>query len=333
VRALFGAGRTTPGSVVGAVLSVAMLLLALAIVHPLTIASLLGQIRPEYAVVALLLNVPVTVVRALRADVAVRHFGCAVPFRRMLAVQLVGQTYSALSPAATGDLVRAYLWKRDQDLPYAQGVAVVSFERVYSLGLMALVAALLVLLPRHGAWAWGLVGLGLSAGTFLPLLAARVPGAVRQSILGRLEGRPLGSRLLRGAGELQALTSDPLLLAKVSALTLTIFALSGLQVLALLVSLGVRVPITQAVAAYTISQVAGIVSVLPFGLGPADIVVAGVLAGYGVTLATSASLAILLRAASTLPTAAAALPAYLLLQRGREVPLRLLGRAAARIES
>jgi len=110
---------------------------------------------------------------------------------------------------------------------------------------------------------------------------------------------------------LRNLLRSPVLLAQTSAITLVIFVVSAFQLLLLLDSLGDTIRITQAVAVYATSQVGGILSTLPFGLGASDAILVTVLAGYGVSVADSATAAVLTRAVSTLPLALAGLIAYM----------------------
>ena len=72
----------------------------------------------------------------------------------MAPIQLVGQTSSTITPAASGDYVRAYLWRSSNSVPVRVGAAVVTFERLYSLFLMVAVSVLLILFPRHGVIGW-----------------------------------------------------------------------------------------------------------------------------------------------------------------------------------
>jgi uncharacterized protein (TIRG00374 family) len=115
---------------------------------------------------------------------------------------------------------------------------------------------------------------------------------------------------------LRRLLRAPVLLSETAAITLVVFVLSGLQLLLLLNGLGDSIRITQAVAVFATSQVAGILSTLPFGIGAADAILVTVLAGYGVSVGDSATAAVLLRAVSTVPQALAGLVAYLKLDRG-----------------
>lgn len=269
--------------------------------------------------VALALNVPVIWLRALRAQVIVRHLGHRVPMRSMAPIQLVGQTSSTITPAASGDYVRAYLWRSSNGVPVRVGAAVVTFERLYSLFLMVAVSVLLILFPRHGVVGWILVAIGLGIATFAPLLFELMPTTLEQWVLAKLgRGRFMG-RFKEGAAvmvdQFRNLMKSPLLLAWTSALTLINFIAMGAQLWLVMLSLAHLVPITQAVAANSTSQVAGIISTLPFGIGSQDAILVTVFAGYGVTVSLAASAAVLLRGTTTIPLALAGLAAYLMVDK------------------
>lgn len=309
-----GAYARLAGVLIGLLILASLIVLS----HPRQVQSLLARVGPAEVAAAFLLNAPVVLLRAWRAAAVLRQLGHRVPVGRMLAVQLIGQTSSSLTPAASGDFARAYFWKRDDAVPLRVGAATVAFERVYSFLLMLAVAVLLVFLPRHGLWGWAAAAICLFVVACVPLGAPRTSARLEQSVLVGLAGLPLvgglGGRLLAAVDLLRDASRSPGLLARTSALTLAIFAVSGLQIWVLLVGLGHRVPITQAVAVYAVSQVGGTVSMVPFGLGPADVLVVSAFAGYGVDLSTAASLALLLRAVTTLPLALATVPAYLLME-------------------
>src|SRR4029077_1762619 len=158
----------------------AMLGLALAVVviwisHPDRIWSSLEQVDPMPLLLALLLNVPIVALRAYRAQLIIGQLNFRVPMRAMLPIQLVGQTSSSLTPAASGDYVRAYLWRQSNQVPLRVGAAVVTFERPFSLFLLVAVSVLLIVLPRHGVIGWIGVGPGLVLATFAPLLFEMLP--------------------------------------------------------------------------------------------------------------------------------------------------------------
>ncbi|HUZ87414.1 MAG TPA: lysylphosphatidylglycerol synthase transmembrane domain-containing protein [Candidatus Baltobacterales bacterium] len=305
------------GRVAAAAIGVALTVVVIALSHPASIWASLQHVNPLTVIAALLLNLPVVALRALRADVVIAHLGYRIPLASQLRTQLIGTTTSSITPAASGDYIRAYIWRRDHGAPLRVGAAVVTFERLYSLGLMLAVAVLLITLPRHGVIGWFGVAIGLGAATIAPVVFEQIPPGLERWVLAKVTRGPL-SRFSEGALEVvdnfRRLLRSPVLLAQASGLTLVVFVLSGVQLWLLLAGLDHRVPMTQAVAAYTASQAVGILSTLPFGIGTTDAVVVGVLAGYGVNLALAATVALLLRAVATIPQALAGMIAYVTLE-------------------
>ena len=303
-----------------AVIGIAIGAVVIWVSHPASIWESLQEVQAWPLIAALLLNVPIVLLRALRAQVVLRFLGYKVSLMSNVPIQLIGQTSSTITPAASGDYVRAYLWRRGQEVPLRGGAAVVTFERLYSLFLLVAVAVLLITLPRHGFIGWVMVALALAAATLAPVLVElATPPALERKLLGRVTGGRLLSRFEGGAFDMvdnfRQLLRSPLLLTETSAITMAVFILSGLQLAVLLMGLGDSIRITQAVAVFATSQVAGILSTLPFGIGAADAIMVTVLAGYGVSVGDSATAAVLLRAVSTLPQALAGLVAYMRLNR------------------
>lgn len=299
-------------------------MVVIAVSHPDRIWASLQNVDPIPLLLALLLNIPIVWLRAYRAQFILDHLDHHVSMRSMLPIQLVGQTSSSLTPAASGDFVRAYLWRQSNRVPLRAGAAVVTFERVYSLFLLAAVSVLLILLPRHGVIGWAAVLVGLVVATFSPLLLEMLPSKFERWVMARaVRGRLLG-RFAEGAQvmmeQFRALMKAPALLAWTSAVTIVIFIAGGVQIWLVLDSLGHLVPMTQAVAASTTSQVAGIISTLPFGIGSQDAILVAVFAGYGVTVSLAAGLAVLLRAVSTLPQGLAGIAGYLLVEKPEARP-------------
>ena len=306
--------------VVAAAIGIAIGAAVIWVSHPASIWKSLQEVQAWPVILALLLNVPIVLLRALRAQVVLRFLGYRVSLMSNVPVQLIGQTSSTITPAASGDYVRAYLWRRGSEVPLRAGAAVVTFERLYSLFLLVVVAVLLITLPRHGFIGWVAVALALAAATVAPVVVElATPPALERRLVGRVTGGRLLGRFEGGAFDMvdnfRRLLRSPVLLTETSAITMAVFVLSGLQLVLLLAGLGDSIRITQAVAVYATSQVAGILSTLPFGIGAADAIMVTVLAGYGVSVGVSATAAVLLRAVSTLPQALAGLVAYMRLNR------------------
>jgi len=311
--------RARKGQALAILLGTVMVGVVVYLSHPADILPTLQRLGLGTVVEVLVLNLPVLGLRCWRADLVLRRLGRRVPTHRMVAVQLVGQTASALTPAASGDFVRAWLWRRDDEVPLSVGAATVVFERIFSFGLLAAVAVLLISFPRFGLPGWALVATGLTAATLAPYLFSHASSRSDRWLEKFISRLPWfggsSTRVLRALGELRAILASPSLLLMAGAATIAIYALSGLQLWILADVLGHHSAITQMVATYAISQVGGIVSTLPFGLGSADVVAVGAMARYGVDVSIAAVVVVLSRVLATLPMAIASIPAYLLLGR------------------
>lgn len=290
-------------------------------------------------VVALALNVPIAGLRALRAGALLRHLGAGVGAGLLFSSQLVGQTLSWITPGAGGDLWRAVMWERREGVSLARGVVTVAAERVLSLALIGGVGLLLaapVLASGAAAGALGLLGCGVAASPWL--VAALSRGWCPRRLVERLLALPPLRRraaVLRASGaDLRSLLGSRRVGALVVATTLGVIALSGVQVVLVVRSLGGSVSLAGGAAASCLSQAAGSLSALPFGIGATDLSLIAVLARLGSGGAIAAGAAVLLRATVTLPLTAAA--AVLLGVRREAAPLggsrRVAGAATGEAE-
>lgn len=257
------------------------------------------------------LNLPVIFLRSRRARLLLQRLGATVSFWRVTTAQLIGLTLSGITPAAGGDLVRAYLWNRQDRVPLRTGALVVIAERVGSLAVMALVG-LSALAVEMGGWRLRLLALAAWVCLVLPWACARA-GLVA-SALSQFARLPLVRRkavtVERSGDDVTLLAQDVALQARFGVLSVLVFLLSGAQVALLAMSLGAAVPLVAAVAAYCLSQAGGSLSNLPFGLGAADALLILLLVQGGAAPEAAAAVAVLLRLTTTLPTALAAAGAW-----------------------
>jgi uncharacterized protein (TIRG00374 family) len=258
------------------------------------------------------LNVPVTLVRAVRTRLILDRLGHRVGWGSLVRAQLAGQTLSNLTPAASGDLVRAWLWRRDDEVPATKGVAVVVYERILSLTLLIAVGGAFYAQDIGGPFVVAGICVGALAVIAVPFALTRVAPA-RQACrtlltqVSRLPGLSTRTRpLQRMGGDVGVLAADGGLLITFSVTTVVVFVLSGLQIWLLATGLGGSVDVAGAVGIYGLSQAGGSLSAVPFGLGPADAVVVGLLLRSGTSFGIGTTVALLLRGTVTLPIALAA---------------------------
>lgn len=285
-------------------------------VNPAQVVSKAGHVSWRLVGVAIALNLVTTLLRARRSQILLKRLGQHVPFVRMNWVDLAGQTLSWLTPAASGDLSRPYLWRNRDHVPVSAGVATVMYERlvtIVQLGIVGGVLAAAIYLPALETAGLALAGLVLLASPWWASVITRhffttgiPPG--RHGLVGGV---------LRSLVQLEELGLAPRLGAVFAFYSLVVFAVSGFQVLLLVWGLGAGVTLGVAIAAYCISQVIGSVSTLPFGIGAADVTTAALLVAGGLTKVDAVAVTVLVRVAMTLPLGIAGAVGIMLLGRPR----------------
>lgn len=273
---------------------------------------------------AVLLNVPVLVLYAVRSHMVLVRLGHRVPPELLLPVAIVGNVVGSLTPAGSGEALRAAMLRSRANVTTSDGVALVLYERALSLYLMTIgtvVALAYAVLPVRAA-------LAATAATG-PLLALPVMSGHLFGLLERSGSAPgprriatLLGRLRRVNGQLHCLLNDRWLMICWCLATACIFALVTLQTWLLARSLVDVIGPEQAWLAFGISQLAAIASLLPLGIGASDVSLAALFHRFGMTLGQGAGVAILVRAAATLPLGIAAVASYLYLMR--RAPLTLV---------
>ena len=290
-------------------LAIAILALVLWRADPSELWRVLRHVDVGWLLLTVLLNLPIVAVASLRSLLILRRLGRPVLPRLLISSTVLGYVAGAVTPAASGELLRADALRR-AGVPMAEGVALVVYERAVSVALLALstgVLAALISLPLL----WGLVvsGAALAAVAALPLLP---PAA-------RIEGAGLARRAVRYAlgmaEQLRFLVADRSLMVAWSLLTVALFALAAAQFTLLVASVNGGLDPSEAWVAFGASQLAGVASLLPLGLGVADGSLAAVLQRLGTTLEQGSVVAVLVRATVTLPLVLAALASYVYLAR------------------
>ena len=285
-------------------------------VNPAMVIQKSGHVAWSRVWLAIALNIPITALRAWRSQFLVDRLGYRVPWRRMAGTQLAGQTLSWLTPAAAGDMVRPYMWRNRDSVPVSAGVAAVLYERLVTLFQLGVIGALLatgVLLPAAAVVGLSAVAVGLLlAPWWLSVLTRR---AHRTEFADGRGGIVAGA--LRALVRLQDLGVSLRVASVFTALTMGVFVLSGVQIVLLAWGVGAGLALWVAISAYCLSQVAGSVSTLPFGLGATDVVVISLLTAAGVGAVSAAAITILLRLATTLPLGIAGALGILVLGRPR----------------
>jgi uncharacterized protein (TIRG00374 family) len=230
----------------------------------------------------------------------------------------MGYAAGAVTPAASGEVLRAIALRSKAGVPIEDGITLVVFERAWSLYLLGVTTAVfvaLVSLPAILGVAAVVAGVAL---VFLPWLAAtsvlpRLPEASR--VTGEARVAAVLRYLLDTAHRLRAVLADAVLLTATSLATLAIFLLSAVQYLLLARAVGGSLSFDEIYLGFGASQLAGILSLLPLGLGISDGSLAAILRRFDLTLEQGTAVAVLVRGAITLPLTLLGFACYAWLQR------------------
>jgi uncharacterized protein (TIRG00374 family) len=298
----------------------AIVLVAAVIVssHPENLWRVLQSVDPGLCVAALALNAPLLVLTPVRASLVLRRIGYRVRRDVLVPSTIVGFVAGGLTPAASGELLRAQALRSGADVPLQPGITAIIYERVLSLYLL-LVSTGLVLALTVLAGPWVMVAATAAAVlVVMPWMAMALAGGLlppEDRI--QSEGRwgSLGRRLLSTASQLRGLLADLPLLAGFAAVTLAMFGLIAVQYWFLARAAGTSVSVADAWLVFGVSTFAGVVALIPLGLGALDASLAAALARLGTTIEQGGVVALLVRAVVTLPLVLAALACYLYLQR------------------
>jgi uncharacterized membrane protein YbhN (UPF0104 family) len=289
--------------------------------HPGEVWDVLRDVDLTRSLAATMLNIPVLLLTPLRSSLVFRRLGHRVPVDVLISTTILGFVAGGLTPAASGELLRAQALRARAGVPFEQGVVAVVYERVLALYYLALSACVVFALGRVDAGQAVAVCAGATALWLAPWLAAVaawrfVPDGER------IRGGGLLARGLRGAlsmsQRLRLLLEDLRLLLLWSSISLAMFMLIAAQYWLLARAVGGDIGIGDAWVALGVSTFAGVAALIPLGLGVLDGSLAATLDRLGTTLEQGAVVAVLVRAVITLPLLLAAAACFLYLQRATE---------------
>lgn len=286
--------------------------------------------RPLIAVIAL--NVAVIAAWSIRSARLMAAVGHPLALVALVPIVSFANTINNLTPASSGEALRALILRRRHGVPYARSTAVILVERFWAIWIMA-VSAGAAALGTVVAASPGIVAAGwivAIVAIFAPAVAYRLgvrPAAFAARIVdptadgthGVPGRRARFASLLRDVDvNLAGILASPTVAIGFVASTSVIFLVFAAQLWLILLALGHDISPLAAWAALGIATIAGVLSALPFGLGAADVVMTTLLVVLGVPVATAGAAALLLRATVTLPLGLAGTASWIALNRGSE---------------
>jgi uncharacterized protein (TIRG00374 family) len=279
-----------------------------------------GDADPRPIAAAILLNLVIVVAWAARSSNLLTGAGRPVPVLPLIPMTAFANTINNITPGSAGELVRLYLLRAQYGVDYTNGAAIVLIERVVAI----------VLLGASAASLWLTYALGLSP---VIALVAIVAVAIAPSLVYRSGIRPTAmigwlplGRLVGHArwatarstldgvdASVAALLSDPPRALVFAGWTAVVFVAYTAQLMLVAAALGQPLDPAAAWGALGLGIIVGVLSLLPFGLGSADLVVAGLLVASGVPGREAVAITFGYRLVSTLPLGLIGVASYALL--------------------
>jgi glycosyltransferase 2 family protein len=279
------------------------------------------DVRPILA--ALALNVVIVVAWAARSAGLLAAAGRPVPIAPLIPMTAFANTINNVTPGSVGELARLYLLRAHHDVPYAVGGAVVLIERLVAIAYLGASAAI-VWAGWSFDWPPALTVLLLAIAIALPSVFYRLGGRpsalVRALPLGRVLGTARWSTTERAIGRLDdtvaSLLSHPGRALAFAGWTAIVFASYTAQLMLVATAVGRDLDPAVAWGALGLGIVAGVLSLLPFGLGSTDLVVAGLMSVSGVPTDEAVAIVFGYRLVSTLPLGLLGVASYAFLSAG-----------------
>jgi uncharacterized protein (TIRG00374 family) len=279
--------------------------------------SVLAHVDAAPLVVALAINAVVLVLWAARSADLLAAAGRPVPLLPLVPMTAFANTMNNVTPGSMGELVRLYLLRAHHGVDYATGGAVVLIERVVAIGYLS--GSAVVVWLGH---AWN-VPLVVQVVAILALVATpaivyalglRPAALVARLPAGPIVGDARWGRFGAGLGRLDEtvarLLTDPVRAALFALFSAGIFAVYATQLVLTGLAFGVHLDPLVAWATLGLGITAGVISLLPFGLGSTDVVVVALLGAAGLPPIEATAMTLAYRLVATLPLGLAGIASY-----------------------
>jgi glycosyltransferase 2 family protein len=298
-------------------ISIALLALVAWRARPWELGDRLGSADGQVILLAVALNLVILVAWAVRSAGLLAAAGRPVPVLPLIPMTAFANTINNVTPGSVGELARLYLLRAHHGVEYRVGAAVVLIERFIAIAYLGASAAVLWVASSLD-WPPIVSVVAIVVIVALPSVFYRMGGRpsalVRAIPLGRLLGRDrwlaAGQALSRVDDTVARLLGDPGRALEFAAWTAVVFAAYTAQLMLVAAAIGVELQPAVAWGALGLGIVAGVVSLLPFGLGSTDLVVAGLLTISGVPSAEAVAIVFGFRIVSTLPLGIAGVLSY-----------------------
>ncbi len=245
-------------------------------------------------------NAVTVLLKAIRWRALLRHAGARIRFSTIFSSVSAGFFLGLVTPGTSGEFGRVITL----DVDRVTGFATVLFEKVWDLVILALLAlTALVALKLHGAalaagvaavWIGGALAVFLVARR--PRLASAIPRLVVRRVLSRERGDQIAAIWL----QVVALLQNARITVFSAAFSIVMWGIGGSQYFGVLRALGVNATLPMVLVSFFVPYLAGVLSLVPLGLGVFDLSTAAASGAFGVPKAVATATVLLYRILVTL---------------------------------
>lgn len=277
----------------------------------------LRTVEPLPLLAATAVSATIPVLWAVRSADLLRAAGSPVRVGPLVPMTVFANAVNNLTPGSSGEIVRAYLLRAHHGVDYATSGAVILIERLGALGFLTTTGVLFWLtwigaLPTIATVV--LLAVLVTAPSVIYRTGVRPFRLVRALPLGRVVGSSRWARTTAWLGRVDdtiaGLLVQPARMATFALTTGAVFAAYTLQLVLVGRAVGVALDPVAAWGALGIATTAGVLSMLPFGLGAADLALVALLGVAGVPALEAAAMTFGYRLVSTLPLGVGGVLAY-----------------------
>jgi len=285
--------------------------------RPWEAAGAVGAVDPLPLIVAAALCAVVATLWALRSSDLLAGAGQRIAVGPLIPMTAFANTINNLTPGSAGEVVRMYLLRAHHRVDYATSAAVIFVERVGAMGYLT-TSALLAWATWLGivpAWLAAFIAVLLVAGPVVVYRAGLRPLAVVRALpAGAVVGLDRWDRAKGWLGRVDDATAQlvgrPRRLLAFVAITVTILGIYATQLILVARAFGVTLDPLAAWGALGVAMTVGVLTLLPFGLGTADLTLAGLLGVLGTSPGAALAITLGYRLVSTLPLGIAGVLSY-----------------------
>jgi uncharacterized protein (TIRG00374 family) len=291
--------------------------------RPWELGDRLGTADGRPIALAIALNLVIVAAWAARSAGLLAGAGLPVPFLPLVPMTAFANTVNNVTPGSVGELARLYLLRAHHGVDYTTGGAVVVVERFVAIADLGMTAAILWIaywfaLPVPLTIVLVVVALALPSLVYRA--GVRPSALIRKLPVGRVLGPErwlaTGHTLSRVDDAVARLLHDVPRTVAFTAWTVLVFATYTAQLMLVATAIGQPLDPAAAWGALGLGIVAGVVSLLPFGLGSTDLVVAGLLIASGIAAGPAVAIVFGYRLVSTLPLGLLGVASYAYLSAG-----------------